>query len=186
MPQSSDLQLYFIAVVPPEPIARKIYAVKELIFNKFGAKYALKKPPHITLQPPAKLTNLQAEELVNGLQSFAAAHHSVKVHCKGYGHFSDRVVYIDVVEQQVLKELHLNLAHYLRARGLYPKENIREEPFHAHLTIANRDVKGGRFQKIWQHFKDENFEAEFTANHLMLYRHDGKLWQEWEKVLLVI
>ena len=46
--------LYFIGILPPEDIKKKITDIKHVVARKFGSKHALNSPPHITLRMPFK------------------------------------------------------------------------------------------------------------------------------------
>lgn len=54
--------LYFLAVIPPEPVFSEVMAFKKEMSERFSSSRALKSPPHITLLPPVQ-GNEDFEEL---------------------------------------------------------------------------------------------------------------------------
>ena len=48
----ADKNLFFIALIPPEPIKSEVMAFKKEMEEKFDSKAALRSPPHITLHMP--------------------------------------------------------------------------------------------------------------------------------------
>ena len=47
-----DQKLYFIALVPPEPIFTEVEELRTYFSHHFESSAALKSPPHITLHMP--------------------------------------------------------------------------------------------------------------------------------------
>jgi 2'-5' RNA ligase len=52
MPASKDFQLYFIALIPPEPFFSEVLGLKNEVKDRFNSKAALNSPPHVTLHMP--------------------------------------------------------------------------------------------------------------------------------------
>lgn len=169
--------LYLIALAPPPDIAARQQAIKQDIYERYGAKYALNKPAHITLQPPLKLPEQHEQQLVDALKTVAAQHHPFQVYLKDFNHFSNRVVFIDVVQYEAITHLHRALTEQLSTLPFITDDALRLEPIRPHMTIANRDLKQGRFNKIWQAYRDRSFSHTFTAKDITLYKHNGKVWE---------
>jgi 2'-5' RNA ligase len=51
-----------------------------------------------------------------------------------------------------------------------------DHPFHPHVTIANRDIKPGDFNKAWNHFKRQVFDEQFEAATISLLKLNAGKW----------
>ena len=63
-----DQKLYFIALVPPEPIFTEVEELKNYFSQHFESSAALKSPPHITLHMPFRLKDDKEILLVEHLE----------------------------------------------------------------------------------------------------------------------
>ena len=53
---------------------------------------------------------------------------------------------------------------------------VDRRPFHPHITIATRDLTKAQFLEAWPGFEHRPLEAEWTASHISLLRHNGQTW----------
>jgi 2'-5' RNA ligase len=163
---------YFIAITLPEPLHSEIEAMKKSISEKYGTRSVLRSPAHITIVPPFFWGN--ETELLHFLQAFQFPEFIVEL--KNYNRFEQRVVFIDVVENKNLMDLHqqFNLEFFKRFSGLNKK---RPYIFHPHITIGNRDWKPEMFNKCWNDFRDHPFSAKFEFKGLTLLKNVNSLWK---------
>ncbi len=63
-------QLYFLAIIPPQPIYDEVMTLKQEVLEKFDSKAALRSPPHITLHMPFKWKEKKEEHLIQKLSEF--------------------------------------------------------------------------------------------------------------------
>jgi len=170
-----SLRLYFVAIVPEEPVYSEILALKTEIRDRFSSKAALRSPPHITLHMPFQWKEEKEEQLFNSLNELAILHQPFKVTLKDFGAFPPRVIYVQVEENQ-----HLNMLQKEVSRNasiiwhIYPKSDSRA--FTPHMTIAFRDLKKSNFFEAWKEFEGREYQTEFTASDLCLLKHNGKSW----------
>ena len=66
---STEMPLYFLAVIPSEEINKRIKSLKLEIAEKYEAKHALKLPAHITLQIPFKIPETEEGKLIDSLKT---------------------------------------------------------------------------------------------------------------------
>lgn len=168
--------LYFIAVLPPEEIRDEIKSIKEEIKQKFDVKHALKLPAHITLQIPFRLVQEEEQNIISAIQNFIKTQAAFKTKLKNFNHFSNKVIFIPVSEPENFKLMHEKLQHSLLAVHEF-KQNEIATKIHPHITLATRDLKRKKFPEIWKELEDRNFFAEFEVNSLVLFKHNGKVWQ---------
>ncbi|THU41006.1 RNA 2',3'-cyclic phosphodiesterase [Niastella caeni] len=168
--------LYFIAIVTPETINQQVLEWKNYMLQQFNCKVALKSPAHITLIPPFQMPDSAQQEMKDHLQSFAAGKESFSIQLKNFAAFKPRVIYVNVLPNDPLKELRTQLETTLLKSRRFPVKK-EDRPFHPHVTIANRDLTKEDFPQAWQHFQSIAYEATFTADAISLLRHNGKIWE---------
>lgn len=168
--------LWFVAILPPPEIAGRIRTIQQEIADRFGPRRALRLPPHITVEPPFRLGDERANDLVNHLARFGTAHNQFHLELHNFGSFRHDVIFIEVAPNLTLLEMQGELSRSLRGDGDF----IREAPYHPgytpHLTVANRDVTPRAHHAIWAEFNTRKFYAEFAVRELCLLRHDGSAW----------
>lgn len=175
---------YFIGIVPPQPLFDEVLALKRYFGDHFKSKGALKSPPHITLHMPFRWKEENEMELITKLQRFASDYPSFPVQFNNFGCFSPRVIFIDVKKSDGLNLLQHDLQRFCKLELNLFNANYKKLPFHPHLTVAFRDLKKPAFHEAWGTFKDKKFEGEFAVNKIVLLKHNGKIWEEFEELNL--
>ncbi|MDT0676066.1 2'-5' RNA ligase family protein [Autumnicola musiva] len=183
MPQNNSGQLYFIAIVPNDELEEKIRNIKLDIKRNYDSSKALKLPAHITLQIPFRLNEEKEEVLVRILQKIAEKENISKVHLSGYGKFSNHTIFINVINPEPVNSMHHKIQEALKANFILG-EMEKTSNFHPHITVATRDLKKQNFFKAWAQFKMRKFEATFSAEKFILFRHNGKNWEVLEEFIL--
>jgi 2'-5' RNA ligase len=175
------LKLYFVAIVPEEPVYSEVLAFKSEFSDRFNSSAALRSPPHITLHMPFQWKEKKEEQLLSSLDELAILQQPFNITLTDFGSFIPRVIYVNVVDCDALniiqKEVGRNAANYWH---IYPQPNSR--PFKPHLTIAFRDLKKPMFHEAWKEFEQRKYKAEFTVNDLCLLKHNGKSWDIFQKL----
>ncbi|AVR45894.1 hypothetical protein C7S20_11880 [Christiangramia fulva] len=169
-------KLYFIAVVPPKEIGKKIRKFKEEIKQKFDVKHALKLPAHITLQIPFRIEEKKEDLLIVILQNLVESLQAFQTALKDFDHFSRRVIFIPATNTTGFKNLHSELQKKLLSNFDLQGNEISTK-IHPHITIATKDLHHKVFPQVWADFKEKDFYAEFEVNQLVLFKHDGKKWK---------
>lgn len=168
---------YFIAITLPDPLHSQIESIKKNISEKYGTKSVLRSPAHITIVPPFFWGN--ETELLETLNGFSYSEFTIEL--KNYQRFLERVIYIDVVENNPgsslgLLELHQQFNAYFFER--YPGINKRHPyPYQPHVTIGNRDWKPEQFNKCWDEYRDAEFSSKFNFRKLSLMKNINSLWK---------
>lgn len=170
------MNLYFIALIPPEEVREEIRHLKEEIRERFGAEHALKLPAHITLIPPFKLEKERELQLLQSLEVFAATKKPFHLWLSGFGNFPPRVLYVDVKENDMINNLHLDLRKNL---STFP-EITYEKEFHPHVTLATRDLEESLFPAAKKFLATKDYETRFEVDSITLLKHKDR---EWERVL---
>ncbi len=141
----------------------------------FGCIVALKSPAHITMIAPFWLPNEEEDSLIKTFNNFQPVLSPVEITLNNFAHFSNRVIFVAVKENLQLALLQKTVEdHFI----LQFNRNIKAEqrPFHPHVTIANRDIKPGDFNKAWQYFSKQKLEESFSSNSIALLKLSPGRW----------
>lgn len=174
--QKDAESLYFIAIVPPEPVLCEILEFKNHMAKTYGAKAALRSPAHITLHMPFKWKETKEDFLIKSLIFFSSSQHSFELTLQGFGCFKPRVIFINSKENDLLNSLQLRLRTLAKKELNLFNSNYRSHPFHPHITIAFRDLKKELFIPAWEEFKSKIYQVSFMVNAICLLKHNGKRW----------
>lgn len=175
-------RMYFIAVAAPAAINEKVLQWKHYMRDHFGCTVALRSPAHITLIPPFWMNEQLEKQLIDDVEGFVMQQSSLDIGLHNFDAFKPRVIFIHVEENEALSKLKSALEQFLLSKNKYPvKKETR--PFHAHLTIANRDLLKKDFAAAFDHFSKIKYAVSFPVQQLTLFRHDGSKWiahHEWK------
>ena len=175
MPQS-DLDLYFIAIVPPEPLRGTLSALKNQLAEKFHTHAALKSPPHITLHMPFRLMAGKCEALKQALNELAQEFSSFPIHLNGYRGFPPRVVFAHVEQSLELHLLFQRIAQTMRGFQQF-QADYKGRGFTPHLTVAFRDLRPALYPEALAMVQQNPLAEQFVAEGFYLLHHDGQQWQ---------
>src|SRR5688572_14740502 len=133
MPNEQEEHLYFIAIVPPEPVLSEVWCFKEEALRLYGTSGALNSPAHITLHMPFRWQFRKMDRLEATLRAVAASVIPFRVGLSGFAGFEPRVVFVDVVPEPRLEELQLRLEDSMKRELQLFHANHRDRPFHPHM-----------------------------------------------------
>ncbi|MFO0356583.1 MAG: RNA 2',3'-cyclic phosphodiesterase [Sphingobacteriaceae bacterium] len=167
---------YFIAIVLPEPIQQEVEAMKQKLFTQFGLKGALRSPAHITLHRPFEWKEEKEQLLIDALQKFEFGK-AFNLELKNFNCFHPRVIYVDVLKNELLFDLHKRLKYYAQENLKLLNEVEDMRGFHPHVTIAFRDLRKNKFEEVWVEFKEKMYQASFEVKGFSLLRLESK-WEE--------
>lgn len=168
--------IYFIAIIPPEPLASEVRDIKECIREKYNSSAALRSPAHITLFPPFRREQELEKELILQTSDFAQHYQPFTIYLNGFDCFSPWVIFIRNEKSPALDELQEQLTEFMESTfGLKDPQHGR--PFHPHMTVAFKDLRKSEFRKAWAEFKNRSFERDFTVKSIFLLKHNGREWE---------
>jgi 2'-5' RNA ligase len=178
--KKDNRSLYFIALIPNEPLKSELTSLKNWMFKEFGIKAALRSPPHITLHMPFRWKPEKEEILFHNLGKLASFSPKFEISLCDFNCFKPRVIYVDVINNEQLQSLKKEVMSL--SRKIWKIDLPKDlRGFNPHITIAFRDLKKPQFYEIWEQLKDKPFKAEFKANSLALLKHNGKSWDVYGK-----
>jgi 2'-5' RNA ligase len=168
--------MYFVAIMCPPRLDQYVKQFKYRMRDQFGSVAALKSPAHITIIPPFWLDLDKERQLQETLEAFGSERDELIIQLDGFSAFGKRVLFIRVLENPELEEIKKQVEqHFAGGFGdLIPKD---ERPFHPHITIANRDLKPGDFEKAWLYFSDKNYKKNFSSRTISLLKLTEGNWK---------
>lgn len=172
--------LYFLAITPPEELSQKIVRIQEDIAVRFGTVASLKVMPHITLKAPFLFPQAEHENVVRWFCDMQIIASKFSVELIDFDAFHNKkkpVIYIKPAANPALTNLQKQII--LNFKNNFPGEIVMslETNFHAHLTVAYRDLAPVRFEEAWEEFKDKSFHDTFEVESFHLLKHNGKRWE---------
>lgn len=176
--------LYFLALIPPNPLKDEVHELKLEIKDRFDSAHSLKSPPHITLLSPFRLRGDAKVEVVNLLKNFSQDFKPFEVRLKNFSSFETRVIFIDVEKNSELLDIQLQLEKAARSNPDLFNYKYEERPYQPHLTLAFKDLTPENYNLAWEEFRNQPFDASFTANAIYLLKHTGKRWEVDREFLL--
>jgi len=170
--------LYFVAIVLPEELSKKVISIQTEIAACFESQKSLRVVPHITLKAPFTLSASMHSEVVKWFDNLLININYFSVDLWDFGSFPNPkspVIYIKLMGNAVLLKLQQDIIQqfYKVFSGTASGTEINFKP---HVTVAYRDLKPEIFLRAWQEFKDRKFSESFVANSFELLQHDGKKW----------
>ena len=167
--------MYFAAVVAPPEINEKVVEWKQFMKERFGCVVALRSPAHITLIPPFWMEDSDEEKLKNAISAFSRSQIPFEINLRNFAAFKPRVIYVDILPSAELHSLHDQLEEFLVTQHRFPIKKD-ERSFHAHISIAARDLHKKSFRDAWEIFKEKKYEASLLTQGISLLRHNQKKW----------
>ena len=168
--------LYYIALVLPSPLADAVKTLQHRAHTAYHSRAALRSPPHITLRAPFRTPLDQVGSLKQVLTEFASSYPPFSVELGGFGCFPPRVVFVRVIENQMLSAIQHDLIKTLTENQIVGSGEQTLRAFHPHITIAFRDLIQRHFRSLWGEVEHKSFTDRFTAGGITLLRHNGKFW----------
>lgn len=169
------MEMYFIALLLPEELNKKVKVYKEWMKEKYNCKVGPKSPAHITIIPPFWMNSELERLLIETTDFISSGHPPFTLNTTGFDAFRPRTLFIAVAPNPRLNNLKKNAEEAFIA---YPEFNIKKEnrPFHPHITIATRDLHKAAFYEAWEEFAEKKFSKAWLANNLSILKHNKKEW----------
>lgn len=171
--------LFLVCIIPPISIVEDIDEIRNDISWKYAVHESLKRPAHITLYNPVKLSSaLQEQKFFSALEQSTFTDPFEQV-LKNFSGFASHTVYIDVLQNGGIMNLQAQIKKELKPLALLPAKDSFK--FNPHLTIAFKDVKPPVFESIITEYKEKQFKRTFPVNSFWVYKHIDKRWQPYKE-----
>ena len=177
----SDKSLYFIAIIPPEPVFQEIWQIKKDFEDNYKSKAALNSPPHLTVHMPFKLKPKEECDLINELQKISTNHSSFDITLDSFGQFNEKVIYVSASKPDALQSLYTVIAKQMKLQFQVFNSDYKNRGYHPHITVAFRNLNKENFLKAWAIYSQKEYQREFVADKLALLKHNGKTWDVFKE-----
>ena len=144
------MRMYFIAMVLPGELNKKVLKWKNFMHEKFGCKVGLKSPAHLTLIPPFWMPEEKEQRLTADIDAISSSAQPFTIATKNFSAFKPRTIYVDVVVNEKLRLLKAVIDKFFSDADY--KIKMESRPFHPHITIATRDLHKKHFHEAWTLF----------------------------------
>ena len=141
------MQMYFIAIVLPGELNKKVLKWKNFMHEKFGCNVGLKSPAHLTLIPPFWMPEKEEQRLMADIDAISSSAQPFTIAIENFSAFKPATIYIDVVPNEQLSSLKADIDKFFSEADYKIKTESR--PFHPHITIATRDLHKKHFHEAW-------------------------------------
>ncbi|MCE7042563.1 2'-5' RNA ligase family protein [Dyadobacter sp. CY312] len=171
--------LYFLAIVLPEDLQRRIVAIEEYIANNYNSHKSLRIIPHITLKAPFTIDAAKHQMVRDWFVNLNVQAKTFDIELKNFGSFANKnhpVIYINPILSKNLSFLQTQIIDQFVVN--FPEIAImnHERHFHPHVTVAYRDLTPEQFLPAWEDFRERSFLAKFPVHDFHLLQHNGIKW----------
>jgi len=177
------MQLYYLALVVPEPFAARIVQTQHELERRFGYGKARTSPPHVTLVPPFPFEEELLPELGKVLDRITQAFRPFTVLVQGTDSFPSHTVFLHILQNRSLRVLEHKL--WQGVTGAFPsvawKDRVR---FHPHITLATGIRREEDFFAMKKLAAEAGGHAQFTVGYVTLLNWKHDQWIPVSKYLL--
>ncbi|MEP6594829.1 MAG: 2'-5' RNA ligase family protein [Ginsengibacter sp.] len=162
-----ELYEYLFVVSPGSEVYKKVMAEKQLFYEEYKEKIAIKTLPHITVANFLASENME-ETIIRWIQRICSKQPSFTVTLNNYSGFPRDTIYLRIQNatpfQQLTEELKV-VDTYIRSCSC-PSVRFISRP---HLTIASSLPEEIYFKAITRYARKSFYES-FVVNELLLLR----------------
>lgn len=170
--------LHFIALIPEKSFSDKIRVLQEELKEKFSLNYAMRIPPHITLQAPFECRESDQLNLNTCIEGIKKEISPITLTTADFGSFIESVIYVGLQRSSTLIKKQRDIVDHLETAGcLVPAQ--RNNQYLPHITLAHRDLDNLRFPAVWSHITEKKINETFAIERLVVYKHEEGRWLEF-------
>jgi 2'-5' RNA ligase len=171
---NSKHYLYFVALVPEDPVQAEIMSFKEYARDHFKSSRSLNSPTHITMIPPFSMALNDEKKLFSDLSISLSRVKKFYIELDGFGHFGTKVIFVNVLENEYLNRLHLRLSAAMLS--YLPADQNLNRPFHPHITVAFKDLEREMYDQAWNYYSNKLYQRVTKINSVSLLRFENRKW----------
>lgn len=163
---------YVIVSIVKGPAGDFNNKMREDVFDKFKARSS-KLPAHFTIKAPFEYDNI--DDLEDIMHKFSTTHKKAPYKIKGYNHFDNRVIYMDVKMSKEAKEIHdkliddLNTLSYIN----FDKNDGKNKIFH--VTISSKKIQK-IYDELWNYVNQFNCDFNCYFDNICIYKWENNTW----------
>lgn len=158
---------YLLIANPDESVLNKVLEEKQVFYNRYKVKIAIKTKPHITVAGFLAAETME-ETIIKWIQRICSQQRSFTVVLNNYSGFPPHTIYLRIQNpkpfQQLIKQLAV-IDNYIKSNN-YPSVKLVDRP---HLTIA-RKLPENIYEKAIMDYSQRDFYDTFMVNELILLK----------------
>jgi 2'-5' RNA ligase len=160
---------YLLMISLSDEDTKAIGRIKWQYRERYGCSKAANLKAHITMANFCQF-GINEPSIINLFHRFCQSFLPVEVNLKGFGHFTNKTIYINVHKQASIIEIVKGLKTKMKGKlkvinSLKPKFITKS----LHVTIA-RDMTEKQYQQAWQEWQNEAFDSQFLVKDITLLR----------------
>ncbi|MGM9986409.1 MAG: 2'-5' RNA ligase family protein [Bacillaceae bacterium] len=148
--------------------------MRKKVFNQFKVKSSTL-PAHFTIKAPFQYEG-DIAPLLQEIHTFTSNHPVTTYQMKGYNHFDDRVIYMDVDMSKEGKGVHdlfiTTLANFPYITFL--NHDGKDKIFH--VTIASKKLRP-IYTQVWEYVKEFPFSFQCQFDNIAIYKWGEYKWE---------
>lgn len=148
--------------------------LRKEVFKKFKVKSS-KLPAHFTIKAPFEVED-DIFDLEKILENFVSREVAAPYELKGYNHFDERVIYMDVNMSKEGKELHDKLIEELSKLSYidFEKKDGKDKVFH--VTISSKKIKSV-YNSLWEYVNEYPCNYNCMFDNISLFKWQDNTWR---------
>ena len=164
---------YVIVSVVKGPAGNFNNNLRKEVFEKLGAKSS-KLPAHFTIKAPFEADDIS--DLDKVLQDFAQNHKAQDYKIKGYNHFDNRVIYMDVHMNKKSKLLHDELIEELEKLPYihFKNHDYKDKVFH--ITISSKKIQK-IYDELWEYVNNIPCDFDCKFDNVSVFKWEDNTWK---------
>lgn len=173
---------YVIVSVVKGPAGNFNNNLRKEVFEKLGAKSS-KLPAHFTIKAPFEADDIS--DLDKVLQDFAQNHKAQDYKIKGYNHFDNRVIYMDVHMNKKSKLLHDELIEELEKLPYihFKNHDYKDKVFH--VTISSKKIQK-IYDELWEYVNNIPCDFDCKFDNVSVFKWEDNTWNLYKEYLMDI
>ena len=173
---------YVIVSVVKGPAGNFNNNLRKEVFEKLGAKSS-KLPAHFTIKAPFEADDIS--DLDKVLQDFAQNHKAHDYKIKGYNHFDNRVIYMDVHMGKECKILHDELIEKLEKLPYihFKAHDYKDKVFH--VTISSKKIQK-IYHELWEYVNNIPCDFDCKFDNVSVFKWEDNTWKLYKEYLMDI
>ena len=165
---------YVIATVVDGAAGEFNKKLSDEALEKFNVKSS-KLPAHITLKAPFE-TEESIEILENQIEKYIKDKKAIPYEIKGFKHFDDRVIYMNVIENKEMRDFHKGFVKAIKEVNYISFGSHEGENAIFHVTVSSKKVSFV-FDEMWQWINKFNCDYKILLNNICIYKWQDNTWK---------
>jgi 2'-5' RNA ligase len=116
------------------------------------------------------------KEVEDACRTTADLTHGFSLTFNGFSAFPPRVLFIRPEPSEPLRMLYQTISGQLAKIDHFPI-TAQKQRFHAHMTVATRDLTPEAFEEAWADFHQRHFHETCQIEELHLLKHERGRWK---------